>query len=283
MDASQRDLIKTQHADYEAVMLLQNQKFWEELLKARAEYDRMIHSELRLLRQRASLVQPVEQTAAAAQETAPAGIDWMKFADRFRGTEEDIRSRQKMYAERFHASAPVLDIGCGRGEMLEIFRAAGIQAQGVDLNDDAIALCRANGLDGVKADIFSYLDSLPDASLGGAVCCQVVEHLPPERLPELVRLINRKLRTDGLVAIETPNPECLAIFATHFYLDPTHRHPIPPALMAFYLEEAGFGRIEVLRLAPAIESSPSLAQLPEAFRKEFFGSLDYAIFAIKLG
>jgi hypothetical protein len=85
-----------------------------------------------------------------------------------------------------------------------------------------------------------------------------------------------------LLAIETPNPECLAIFATHFYLDPTHTRPIPPPLMAFYLEEAGFGRIETERLYPAIDTMPSLANLPEDFRKEFFGSLDYAIFARKL-
>ena len=86
-----------------------------------------------------------------------------------------------------------------------------------------------------------------------------------------------------MLAIETPNPECLAIFATHFYLDPTHSHPLPPALMSFYLEEAGFGRIEVERLNPAIESMPSLGELPGAFQKEFFGALDYAVFARRLG
>ncbi len=133
-----------------------------------------------------------------------------------------------------------------------------------------------------SADLFAYLHARPDSSLGGVVCSQVVEHLPPERLPELIRLAHAKLRTGALLAVETPNPECLAIFATHFYLDPTHRHPIPPALMSFYLEEAGFGRIEVERLNPAIESMPSLAELPEAFRKEFFGALDYVVFARKL-
>jgi O-antigen chain-terminating methyltransferase len=127
------------------------------------------------------------------------------------------------------------------------------------------------------------LNDLADSSLGGVVCCQVVEHLPPERLPQMIRLLHDKLRPGGLVAIETPNPECLAIFATHFYIDPTHRHPIPPALMSFYLEEAGFGRIEVERLYPAVEAMPSLAELPEAFRKDFFGSLDYAVFATRLG
>jgi O-antigen chain-terminating methyltransferase len=99
----------------------------------------------------------------------------------------------------------------------------------------------------------------------------------------MVRLVHAKLRAGALVAIETPNPQCLAIFSSHFYLDPTHRHPIPPALMSFYLEEAGFGGIEVERLSPAIESMPSLAALPEAFQKEFFGALDYVVFASKLG
>jgi hypothetical protein len=127
------------------------------------------------------------------------------------------------------------------------------------------------------------LSDLPDASLGGVICSQVVEHLPPERLPEMIRLVHAKLRSGGLLAFETPNPECLAIFATHFYIDPTHRHPIPPVLASFYLEEAGFGLIEIERLSPAIESMPSLAELPEAFRKQFFGSLDYVAFGIKLG
>ena len=166
--------------------------------------------------------------------------------------------------------------------MLEVLRGAGISARGIDRNEDSLALCRSKGLDVESADLFGYLSALPDSSLGGLVCCQVVEHLPPERLPELAQLAQTKLRAGGLLAIETPNPECLAIFATHFYLDPTHRHPIPAALMSFYLEEAGFGGMQVERLSPAIESMPAVAELPEAFRKEFFGALDYVIFSRKL-
>jgi O-antigen chain-terminating methyltransferase len=258
------------------------QRFWDELGRAREEYERMIHSELRVLRQRASLAQAAERVV---QSSPPefTGVDWLKFADRFRGSEEDIHARQQMYTARFREHAPVLDLGCGRGEMIQILQDAGIAARGIDSNDDSIALCQAKGLNAEKADLFSYLSDLPDASLGGVICCQVVEHLPPARLPEMIRLVHAKLRAGGLVALETPNPECLAIFATHFYIDPTHRHPIPPALTTFYLEEAGFARIEIERLSPAIESMPSLAELPEAFRKEFFGSLDYAAFGIKLG
>ncbi len=286
MDANYREQMKAQHVDFERAMERQaagiQQRFWDELARAQAEYERIIHSELRLLRQRASLANTVERVA----ETAPpdfANIDWLKFAERFRGSEADIRARQRIYAARFREHAPVLDLGCGRGEMLQVFREAGITARGIDSNPDSIALCQANGLDAENADLFACLSALPDASLGGAICCQVVEHLPQARLPEMIRLVHAKLRAGGLLAIETPNPECLAIFATHFYIDPTHRHPIPPALAAFYLEEAGFGRINIERLSPAIESMPSLAELPVAFRQQFFGSLDYAAFAIKLG
>ena len=86
----------------------------------------------------------------------------------------------------------------------------------------------------------------------------MVEHLPPERLPEMIRLCASRLQRNGVIAIETPNPECLAIFATHFYLDPTHTRPVPHPLLAFYLEEFGVGNIEVRKLSPAVESMPSL-------------------------
>jgi 2-polyprenyl-3-methyl-5-hydroxy-6-metoxy-1,4-benzoquinol methylase len=286
MDANYREQVKAQHADFERAMERQaeeiHRRFWDELARVRAEYERMIHAELRLVRQKASLVRAVEHVSQSAPPEF-ANVDWLKFAEKFRGSEPDIRARQRMYASRFREHAPVLDIGCGRGEMLEVFREAGIPARGIDFNDDSIALCQANGLDAENADLFAYLSALPDASLGGVVCCQVVEHLPQARLPEMIRLVHAKLRPGGLLAIETPNPECLAIFATHFYIDPTHRHPIPPKLASFYLEEAGFGLIQIEPLSPAIESMPSLAGLPEAFRNEFFGSLDYAAFGIKLG
>ncbi|HTW62964.1 MAG TPA: class I SAM-dependent methyltransferase [Bryobacteraceae bacterium] len=273
-------------AQFESSMIRQNQemqqRFWDELGKAREEYERMIHTELRLLRQRATLT----QAAAQVVESAPpefVGVDWLKFADRFRGSEDDIRSRQQMYASRFGNHSPVLDLGCGRGELIQVLQDAGIKTRGVDSHEDSIALCRSKGLEAERADLFTYLRDLPDASLGGVVCCQVIEHLPPQRLPEMIQLAHAKLRAGGLIALETPNPECLAIFATHFYIDPTHRHPIPPVLTSFYLEEAGFGRIEIDRLSPAIESMPSISELPEGFRKAFFGSLDYVALGTKLG
>jgi hypothetical protein len=161
-------------------------------------------------------------------------------------------------------------------------REAGIPARGIDLSEESVATCHHKGLQAETADLFEYLDGLPEASLDGIFCSQVVEHLPPERLPEMVKLCASRLQREGAIAIETPNPECLAIFSTHFYLDPTHTRPIPPMLLAFYLEEFGIGRLEVKRLSPAVESMPSLASLPQEFRESFFGTLDYAVLGKKL-
>lgn len=284
MDQQHREYMKSLHTEFQgsidqAGAVLQ-QRFWGDLEKIRTEYEGIIHSELRLIRQKAQLTKTIAGLHPAPDPVTQ--VDWMKFAEKFRGTEEYVKRHLGIYVERFQGMANVLDVGCGRGELLELFRDAGIGARGIDLSDECVATSASKGLKVEKADLFPYLDGLPDASLDGVTCLQVVEHLPPARLPEFIALAHRKIRPGGLVAVETPNPECLAIFARHFYLDPTHAKPLPPALMAFYLEEAGFGRLETLRLEPAIESMPSIGSLPEDFRRDFFGSLDYAIFGRKL-
>ena len=110
-----------------------------------------------------------------------------------------------------------------------------------------------------------------------------MEHLPPDRLAEMVRLCATRLATGGILAIETPNPECLAIFATHFYLDPTHTRPVPSQLLAFYMEESGLGRIEIHPKAQAVESiAGSGRDCHAGFREKFFGGLDYAHFGYRL-
>jgi 2-polyprenyl-3-methyl-5-hydroxy-6-metoxy-1,4-benzoquinol methylase len=304
LDQAFRESLRSQHADFTAEMAKKafetQERLWQDLAKIRSEFEALIYTELRVLRQKQA-----QSTVAAESQIpvpAPAGspiipIDWMRFADAFRGPEEKIREQQKRYASRFSqamsesfgeaavhqiAVHQILDLGCGRGEFLEAARDAGLKAHGIDQSAECIALCRAKGLEAEQADLFTYLAAIQDRSLGGVFCSQVVEHLPPERVPVLVRLLAAKLRPGALAVIETPNPECLAIFATHFYLDPTHTRPIPPALLGFYLEEAGMGSIEVERLAPAAESIPALNGLPTGVRDALFGALDYAIFARKL-
>jgi len=249
--------------------------------KARLDMERSIHAELRLLRQRSQITASTPAAPIpAAQPELP--IDWLRFAEKFRGSREYVRGNCRRYIERFRGAGPVLDLGCGRGEFLELAREAGIPARGIDLSAENIALCHSLGLDAECADLFPYLEALAPASLGGIFCSQVVEHLAPAELIRLVRLCAEKLDRGGVLVIETPNPECLAIFATHFFLDPTHVRPVPPALLAFYVEEAGLGSIDVERSNAAVESMPSLGALPEEFRNAFFGGLDYALSARKL-
>jgi len=283
MENNFRDMVKAQHSDYLGALdrntLDVQKRLWADLKLVRAEFEKLIHAELRVLRQRLAYVSCAGTVQAPAVQPT---VDFGYFRERFRGPEEKVKSSQKFYLSHFAHCTDVLDIGCGRGEFLELMREAGIPARGIDLSAESIDLCKTKGLRADVADLFVHLESLEDASLDGIFSAQVVEHLSPDRVPEMIRLAARKLVRDGVIAIETPNPACLAIFATHFYLDPTHTRPVPYALLAFYMQECGFANVERHDLAPAIESFPSLAGLPEEFRIAFFGGLDYAIIGRKL-
>lgn len=285
-----RDQIKLQHADFTAAVERSGvdiqKRLWADLERIRKDYDHMIHSELRLIRQRVATIPPAAIAPASPLPQGPSPaqpeFDYARFAERFRGSEDYVKKGQRFYLPYFTGRREVLDIGCGRGEFLELMREAGVPARGIDLSRESVEVCRRKGLQADAADLYTHLADLPEASLDGIFSAQVVEHLPPERLPDMIRLAASRLERDGVLAIETPNPECLAIFASHFYLDPTHARPVPHALLSFYMEEYGLGGIEVHRLSPAIESMPALAGLPEDFREAFFGGLDYAIVGRKL-
>jgi len=285
-----RDQVKLQHAEFTAAVERSGvdiqKRLWADMERIRKEYDHLIHSELRLIRKRAATVAPIAAAPASAppQAAAPAqpDFDYARFAARFRGSEDYVKKGQHLYLPYFTGRREVLDIGCGRGEFLELMRNNGVPARGIDLSRESVELCRQKGLQAEVADLFAYLAELPEASFDGIFSSQVVEHLPPERLPDMIRLAASRLQRDGVLAIETPNPECLAIFASHFYLDPTHTRPVPHPLLGFYMEEYGLGGIEVHRMSPAMESMPALASLPADFREAFFGGLDYAIVGKKL-
>ena len=287
METHFRDLTKLQHQEFTLALdragLDIQERLWADMEKLRAGFERLIHTELRLVRQRAAIVQHESPPGAPPAAGVPAPVlDALRFAERFRGTEEYVREAQKFYVPFFKGRGEVLDLGCGRGEFLELMREAGVEARGVDLSEECVALCRSKQLRAEQADLFVHLDGLADSALDGIFSSQVIEHLPPGRALEFVRLAASKLVRGGLLAIETPNPECLAVFTTHFYLDPTHGRPIHPLLLHFYMEECGLGQIEIHRLSPAADSMPSLAHLPGDFRDAFFGGLDYAILARKL-
>jgi len=192
-----------------------------------------------------------ERTSAAlpVPEHTPQ-FDYSGFEERFRGSEEEIKERQRIYVSYFEGRDDVVDIGCGRGEFLELMRDSGIRARGVDLDRDMILLCREKGLDVSAQDAFAYLGALPDDSLGGIFAAQVIEHLHPLRVIELVTLCHRKLGPGGVLILETPNPKCLMVFADTFYKDPSHVQPAHPDTMQFLFEALSFHQVELRFLGP---------------------------------
>jgi len=228
-----------------------------------------------LLKTFASLQDELHRLLAAVQDknlSTPALIApliepleegrYLRFENRFRGAEEEIRKQQIAYLDDFPPGGRILDLGCGRGEFLELLTARGFQAEGVDLNVEMIAICRDKGLSVEKGDLLECLAARPDASLDGIFSSQVIEHLPPASLRRLVELSYAKLRPEGRILLETVNP--LSVFAlVHIYfLDFTHRTPVHPQALQFLLEAAGFSSAAV-RFGLGLEAE-KLGHIPPA-------------------
>ncbi len=207
------------------------------------------------------------------------------FEDRYRGSREVITQRLRAYLPfieplaALHAPARALDVGCGRGEWLELAASAGFEALGVDLDDGMLQACRERGLSVENADALLTLRAMPDESLAMVSAFHVVEHIPFDMVRELMAQALRVLQPGGLLIFETPNPENLVVGASSFYRDPSHVRPIPPELLAFAAEHAGYARQAVLRLqeAPGLRDAP-LVNLHHVLDG---ASPDYAVVAQK--
>ena len=195
----------------------------------------------------------LERVARPAERREPGGadarhheaeLDYFAFEARMRGSTRDVSARQQPYLEDFRDAAPVLDIGCGRGEFLVLLREAGIEARGVDRDADMVAFCRAEGLDVQHADAVEYLAGLDDESLGGVFAAQLVEHLRPPSLVRLLELAAAKLRPGGVLVAETVNPLALGALKNYF-ADLTHAQPLVPETLVLLARQAGFQRADV--------------------------------------
>ena len=207
------------------------------------------------------------------------------FEDRYRGSRELIRERLAIYlpfVEPLHVLYPdasAVDLGCGRGEWLEVLRAKGISAVGVDLDQGMLNDCHGLGLNVEMGDAIAFLSSLPDESQIVVSGFHIAEHLPFDVLQQLVGEALRVLRPGGILILETPNPENLIVGTSSFYLDPTHARPIPPLLLGFLPEYAGFMRVKTVRLQ---EPAHLLATEKTSLLDVIGGvSPDYAVIAQK--
>jgi glycosyltransferase involved in cell wall biosynthesis/SAM-dependent methyltransferase len=166
--------------------------------------------------------------------------NYRAFEDTFRGSEEFIRDRQRVFLKILHGRAPVLDFGCGRGEFLDLLAEHGIPYVGVDTDAGMVRRCREKGhREVVHGDGLDYLDALTDGSLGAIFCAQVIEHLTYDALVRLLGLARLKLSADGIFLAETVNPHSVAALKT-FWVDPTHQHPIFPEVALSLCRAAGF-------------------------------------------
>jgi SAM-dependent methyltransferase len=217
----------------------------------------------------------------AAEEDHMLDPLYASFEDQFRGDREEVKSRLRVYLpilKNAAVTADALDIGCGRGEWLELLKSDGVQGRGVDHNRVFIDQCRQIGLDVVEADALAYLRSLPEKSLSVITSFHLVEHLAFEELIRLLDEMVRTLRSGGVLILETPNPENFMVGSHNFYADPTHRNPIPAPTLKFLLESRGLGRIEIMKLRPWDAAKiDGDSEIIKRFNEYFYSAPDYGI------
>ncbi len=211
------------------------------------------------------------------------------FESEFRGWEEDIKERQKIYIEYFKGMDNVLDFGCGRGEFLELLRENKIDGYGIEINDEMVRICREKGLKCINEDILLHLSSLNNESLGGFFSSQVVEHIDPVLLRKIFDVLYFKLKKGAFAILETVNPTSLYTLSDVFWRDPTHKNPVHPETLRFLMETSGFRVDEIKYLSPTKENLKDIPEENDVMRrisfnfkllgKIIFGFHDYAIIA----
>ena len=250
--------------------------------------------------------------AVAAMDAAGAGAGgedaasaYVSFEDVFRGAPGDIAERQRAYLDCFAGASDVLDIGCGRGEFLELLRERGVAARGIDTNPEMVVRCVERGLSATRADALGYLAGLPEQAVGGIFSAQVVEHLEADYLVRLTQEMHRVLRPGARAVVETINPTSWIAFFSAYLRDVTHRHPLHPDTLEYLLRAAGFRDVRVAYSSPPpaasrlervavdreLASTPAgaaVVELAEVFNRNVdrmnelvFADQDYAVIATR--
>ena len=219
------------------------------------------------------------------------GFRYAAFEEGARGTSALIRSRQATYVDHFHGRTNVLDVGCGRGEFLELLKEHGVQAYGIDSNSEMLKIAASRGLRVLKDDALQHLRGLEDGSLGGLFCSQVIEHMGAAEALEFVQLAFRKMMPGSKIVIETVNPTCV-LALTEFFGDPSHTKPVHPNTLRFMLESAGFISVRIQycneptgeKLEGIKSDEASVAGINRNFEKLnrlLWGPMDYAAIGIR--
>jgi SAM-dependent methyltransferase len=201
-------------------------------------------------------------TARARSQQVERDLDYLQFENRFRGSQQEVTERQAAYLDLFRQPpGRVVDLGCGRGEFLDLLRGAEVGAYGVDMSQAMVSVCGERGLDARQEDVLEHLAGVPEGSLGGIFCAQVVEHLDPAGVIRFFELAWAALGEGGVLVVETLNPRSLATFTNALYVDLGHVRPLHPLTLTFLAERVGFRDIGV-RYSSPIPDGGRLRELP---------------------
>lgn len=207
---------------------------------------------------------------------------YVSFEDQFRGSRRDIKERQKIYLPYMKSvnggtrDAPILDIGCGRGEWLELLKENGYFALGVDTNRIMVEQCKELNLSVSEFDFLEFLKIQKPESFGAVTGFHIIEHLPFKTLVRLIDESIRVLKHGGILILETPNPENILVGAYFFYSDFTHHKPLPPHSMDFLAKQRGLVNVEIKRLHKYLNIKDN-----DPFKKWFCSEMDYAVIGYK--
>ena len=212
------------------------------------------------------------------------------LTDNLRGSCDEIKERLKVYvpiikkAQIGTEDSSILDIGCGRGEWLELMKEQELSAVGLDLNQIMIKTCKDLELNVIEGEALSFLGKNKDNSFGAVTGFHLIEHYEFESLNKLFSETFRVLKPGGLAIFETPNPENILVGSNTFYLDPYHRKPLPGLLVRLLMEANGFNDITIKNLHPGtipLNEDKINEEHIKIFRKYFSGPQDYAVIGYK--
>jgi len=309
VDAARRELEAVVRFEWLLLQFLQTVTAYVDT-KDRSAGGPELRDQLGLIQQRLMMVErdfsrgierrqaPAATPTASAPFTDLGSVVYLGFEDRFRGSTADIRGRLTSYLPLFSAATEVLDIGCGRGELLDLFREHGVTARGIDTNQAMVDECRARGLDVIRADALSFLQEQPDGSLGGLSAIQVVEHFEPAYLVRVLELAYQKLRPGAPLVLETINPACWMAFFETYLRDLTHARPLHPDTLRYLVQASGFASVNIEYQQPVTdadrldrvsasaagtEATAAIAAAVNAhadkLNARLFSSMDYAVVA----